>query len=75
MNRDIKAAIARELGSSPDALTPETPLSSLEQWDSVTVLTLMVVLGDSLGKPVAPEAMAGLKTFGDIEKLVASMEG
>ena len=70
MTSELKSLIAQELGVTPDALTSETALGTLERWDSVTVLTLMVILGDALGTSIAPEEMARLKSFGDIEALV-----
>ena len=70
MTSDLKSLIAQELGIAPELLTSQTVLATLERWDSVTVLTLMVILGDALGTSVAPEEMARLKTFGDIEALV-----
>ena len=71
MTSELKTLIAQELDVAPETLTSETVLGTLERWDSVTVLTLMVILGDALGTAVAPEEMACLKTFGDIEALVA----
>ena len=71
MTPDLKARIAQELDLAPETLNSGTILATLERWDSVTVLTLMIILGDALGAPVAPEEMAGLKTFGDIEAMVA----
>ena len=71
MTADLKSRIAEELAITPEALTAETVLVTCERWDSVTVLTLMVILSDALGTAVTPEEMARLKTFGDIEALVA----
>ena len=71
MTADLKSRIAEELAIAPEALTAETVLATCERWDSVTVLTLMVILSDALGTAVTPEEMARLKTFGDIEALVA----
>jgi acyl carrier protein len=67
-------AIAGELQVTPRDLKSESPLSSFEMWDSVTALTVMVLLGDTLGVPVEPAEMAKLETFGDIEALVRSKQ-
>jgi acyl carrier protein len=69
MTPELKNRIAQELDTAPELLTSQTVLATLERWDSVAALTLMVVLGDHLGAPVAPEQIAALKTFGDIEAL------
>ena len=71
MTPELKTAIAELLDVAPELLTSQTVLATLERWDSVAALTLMIILGDALGTPVAPEQMTRLKTFGDIEALVA----
>ena len=56
----------------PAELNSDTVLASLELWDSVMVLSIMVILSDVLGREITPREMMRLKTFGDIEKLVSS---
>ena len=72
MNHELKQAIANELNVDPAELTSDKPLQDLEYWDSVMILSLMVIIGESVGKPILPEEMLDLRTFGDIEALVAS---
>jgi acyl carrier protein len=72
MNEELKNTIAEELEVEPETLTLEMALDDIDAWDSVTALTIMVVLSDELGYPVSPNEMRNLKTFGDIEKLVLS---
>jgi acyl carrier protein len=72
MNDELKQAIANELNVDPSVLTSDKLLEELEYWDSVVVLSLMVIIADAVGKEIAPEDVAELRTFGDIEKLVAS---
>ncbi|MEN6407988.1 MAG: acyl carrier protein [Thermoguttaceae bacterium] len=72
MDEQLKQAIANELNVAPAELTSDKPLADLEFWDSVMVLTIMVLVGDAVGSEIGPEEMLGLQTFGDIEKLVAS---
>jgi len=72
MNEDLKNTLAEELDIAPETLTSETVLDDIENWDSVTALTVMVILSDALGSPVSPNEMRNLKTFGDIETLVSS---
>jgi hypothetical protein len=40
----------------------------------VMILSLMVIIGESVGKDILPEEMIELRTFGDIEALVASKQ-
>jgi acyl carrier protein len=75
MDPSLKQTIADELGEAPDALTSETVLDDLQNWDSVTALTIMVVLSEAVGSPVTPDEIVALKTFGDIETLVAAKKG
>ena len=75
MDEAIKNAIASELQVEPSVLTPDCRLDTLEYWDSVVRLGVMVILGDALGVPIDPGEMAKLETFGDIEALVASKKG
>jgi acyl carrier protein len=72
MNNELKQAIADELNVAPAELTSDKALQDLEYWDSVMVLVVMALIGRSVGKEVFPEEMTGLRTFGDIEALVAS---
>jgi acyl carrier protein len=67
----LKQAIANELNVDPAELTSDKRLQDLEYWDSVMVLSMMVIIGQSIGKEVLPEEMLELDTFGDIEALVA----
>lgn len=67
---DFKSQIAEELDVEPDELTPETLLADLENWDSVTALTVVVLIEQISGQRVAPEEMAELETYGQLEDLV-----
>ena len=71
MDRELKNTIAEELKVPPEELTPERLLTDLELWDSVMVLSVMVILSEHLRVEIPPSDMAGLKTFGDIERLAA----
>jgi acyl carrier protein len=72
MNNELKQAIANELNVDPAELTSDRVLQDLEYWDSVMILSLMVIISESVGKEVLPDEMVELRTFGDIEALVAS---
>lgn len=72
MNEQLKRTIANTLNVNPAELTSDKLLQDIEDWDSVMVLTIMIVLGKELGKEILPEDVTDLRTFGDIEALVAS---
>jgi acyl carrier protein len=71
LNDELKRTIADELNVDPAELTSDKRLQDLESWDSVMVLVMMVILGNAAGKEILPDEMAELRTFGDIEALVA----
>jgi acyl carrier protein len=72
MDEQLKQAIADELNVDPSQLTSDKKLPDLEDFDSVSLLMLMMIIGKAVGKDIAPEEMTGLNTFGDVEALVAS---
>lgn len=72
MNERLKQEIANELNVVPAELTSDKRLQDLEYWDSVMVLVIMMIISRSVGKEILPEEMIELRTFGDIEALVAS---
>jgi acyl carrier protein len=71
MDPKLKDAIAEELQVDPESLASDTQLAAIENWDSVARLTMMVLLGDALSAVIEPGEIAKLRTFGDIEALVA----
>jgi len=70
MDAQLKSDLAEELGVEKEKLASETILLDLVNWDSVTALTVMVILGDAIGAALDPADIESLETFGDIEKLV-----
>ena len=60
------AEFADMLGMSADDLTPATPLSSLENWDSVAYLSTMVLLDEKVGVAISPDDLTAARTVQDI---------
>lgn len=71
MNRALKQQIADELDVPADSLTDGTILRDLEYWDSVTALTVMVLIEQETGTPVDPDKFSEIVTFGDLAALAA----
>lgn len=71
MNQDLKQQIADELDVPPDSLTDDTVLRDLEYWDSVTALTVMVLIEQATGSPVDPDKFSQIVTFGDLADLAS----
>jgi acyl carrier protein len=74
MNDELKQEIAHELNIEPEELTSDKKLPDIADFDSVSILMLMMIIGKHVGKEIAPEEMTNLHTFGDIEALVASKQ-
>ena len=72
MNDELKQQIADELNIDPEVLTSDKKLPDIEDFDSVSLLMLMMIIGKAVGKEISPDEMANLNTFGDIEALVAA---
>ncbi len=60
------AEFADMLGMSASELTPATPLSSLENWDSVAYLSTMVLLDEKVGVSISPDDLTAARTVQDI---------
>ena len=52
-------------GVGAEALAPETAFGSIEGWDSVNHLRLVMETEAKFGKPIPLEAVPGLKTLAD----------
>lgn len=73
MNRaEFTRAFAELLELAPEDLKPETPLGASERWDSVTYLSAIVLIDESLGVAIRPEVVSRAQTFGDILRAVES---
>ena len=55
-------------GVDVEALAPETAYGSIEGWDSVNHLRLVMETEAKFGKPIPLEAVPGLKTLADFER-------
>jgi acyl carrier protein len=67
----VRETVANALNVLPGALTPETNLYALPDFDSVQMLTLMVAL-DDIGVQVPQHKASEIQTFGDILKLAGT---
>ena len=52
-------------GVGAEALSPETAFGSIEGWDSVNHLRLVMETEAKFGKPIPLEAVPGLRTLAD----------
>ena len=57
-------------GVDVEALSPETAFGSIEVWDSVNHLRLVMETEAKFGKPIPLEAVPGLRTLADFGPFV-----
>jgi acyl carrier protein len=69
---DLKAVVAELIEVEPADLEPETDLSTIDTFDSVSVLGLIVSLDDQFGIKMSSLDAQNLKHYGDFEKLALS---
>ncbi len=68
---ELRIVVAEILEVEPQELQPDVELESIEAYDSVTVLSLMVRLDEAAGIQLSPSDVPKLRTYGDIEALAA----
>lgn len=72
MTNEEKIVILEELMEVDEGtLTPETLLSNIEEWDSVSFLSFMAMMDEKFGKTVIGSEIKTKETVGD---LMAMME-
>ena len=57
-------------GVGAEALSPDTEFGSIEGWDSVNHLRLVMETEAKFGKPIPLEAVPGLRTLADFRPYV-----
>lgn len=55
-----------------DAVKPDAVLAELEQWDSLTALSVVAMVEEHYAVNLSAEDLAGARTAGALEALVAS---
>jgi len=67
MDKNKKMEMLKELFEMEDeVLTTEMELSNMECWNSMTKLSLIVLMDDEFGKKISGEQIKGFKTVQDI---------
>lgn len=67
MTKEEKIALLEDmLELETGTLTPETELTSIDEYDSMAKLSLIVLFDDECGKKLTGEEIRAFKTVGDI---------
>jgi len=67
---ELRQSVSEILGISPVDLSEDSELETFPAYDSTARLSLMVCISDVSGCPFELAALRGLRTYGDILKLV-----
>jgi len=73
LNR-IKDLAAKEFSLQPEQLDPNAPLDTLGI-DSLSFIEFMFKIEEEFGVSISDEDLKGIKTFSDLERLVAAALG
>jgi acyl carrier protein len=66
---ELRKIVADVLEIGPDDIDSDTDLTTMETFDSVSILTLMIELDERAGIKMTPADTRGLRFYADIEKL------
>ena len=71
----VRGIAADVLQIDKTSLTPESSPQSVESWDSVQHLNLVLAMEQEFGFTFSPEEMDRMKTVGQIADVVAAKRG
>ena len=60
------ALLEETLDTEEGVLTPETTLDTVEEWDSIAMLSLIAMLDEEFDKTITGKELKELKTVADI---------
>ncbi len=70
----IKEIFAKNFGLTSEQVLPESKLYEELGLDSLDAVDLVLELQDLTGKKITPEVFKGVRTVGDVIKVVVSLE-
>lgn len=73
MSETIKLVMSQVLQVEPAEITRESSPETIERWDSLKHMQLIMALEDEIGIQFPDDAIPELLTFGAIEKLVGEL--
>lgn len=65
-DQEFLKGFAEVLSADEDTFDLQTPLTSLEGWDSVAYLSAMIFVEENMGVILTPDILLELKTASDI---------
>jgi len=67
--REFLLQLDEILGLKPGTLRGEEKLEDLENWDSTTLISLILLADSNNSTPISPEQVVGCSTVGDLLRL------
>ena len=71
----VKQVAADVFGTSADLITAESSPQTIDTWDSVQHLNLILALEQELNVRIDPEEIERMRTIGDVIELVKEKTG
>ncbi|MEL7473004.1 MAG: acyl carrier protein [Planctomycetota bacterium] len=72
---DIQRVLAETLGVDQSAITPDADSASIEGWDSVNHLNIVLALETTFGVSFEPEEIEAMASVAGVERVVAAKLG
>jgi acyl carrier protein len=69
---DALALVAEICRRNTNGYSDNTLLSSIENWDSLKGVRLVLRLEEIVGRPLSEQDIEGLRSIGDIDRLLAT---
>ena len=73
MSNTIRLVMSQVLQVEPEEISAESSPKSIERWDSLKHMQLIMALEDELGIQFPDDAIPELLSFGAIEKMVGQL--
>ena len=73
MFEEVAKILAEQLGISPSEIKPEIDILKELGADSLDVAELLMSLEENTGKTIPEEKVTGLKTVGDVVKMIETL--
>ncbi len=73
-DEDFLKGFAEVVAADDGSLALDTPLASLEGWDSVAYLGAMVFVEENMGVTLTPDMLGNVKTASDILSSARSLQ-
>ena len=69
-DKEKLAALEDMMELDENTLTPETRLDDIEEWDSLSALSFVVLLGDEFDRQISGQEIRQFETIADMMKVM-----